>query len=105
MAEDWTPGDDALCVVKDKWVDFTETDLVFADGPRPGQMLRVVDVGMWSLPQHPMVPQSMVGESYLMLHFAEYPNPKGYWARAFVKIRPLAEDNETQVPELIGEMA
>jgi hypothetical protein len=101
---DWAPGDDALCIVNAKWCDFVDGYILeVSTGPRPGQMLRVVDVTSWTMPNYPIVPSDMRGSQHVMLHFAEYPDPKGWWARAFRKIRPLTNEEVQETHHEIHE--
>ena len=87
MADDWQPGDLALCIKQGPWINKSASGLTRPGfGPPCGRILKVRSV----------IPCSVIG---IALRFMDWPDREalhwiGYNAQRFRKIRPHKPDEE-----------
>lgn len=89
MADDWAPGDLALCVDGDAdWHDFRGP----AQGPKLGEVNEVQHVKLLT---HAIIYRDGTVYDGAMLGFAKWPGV-AFWHGSFRKINPLTEDEERE---------
>lgn len=87
MAEDWVPGDRALCVKDDPWLNEWGE---LSTGPAPGSVSLVEGI---EIAEH--IECGNTGKPYIGLILTEWPG-ESYCSCSFTKIAPLTEDEERE---------